>query len=144
MLDFIHPAQNSEAVPESHETQKKSIWDNKEYLGFVKHYAEDDNIPQEVKNSKWSIFGKALTYTFLEERDLPMIDIFSNILRIDALIAQPAHKVTFGEVHILDQSQFYLFLTAKRAIGTNREKMNERTLQNTQIAQTIATQTAMT
>jgi len=140
MLDFIHPNQKGEAEPERQETQKRNIWDNKEYLEFVKHYAEDDNIPQSVKGSKWSIFGKALTYTFLEERDLPLIDIFSNILRIDSLITQPAHKITFDEVHKLDQSQFYMFLTAKRAIGTDREKMNERTLQNTQIGQNISSQ----
>src|SRR3990167_9273633 len=140
-LEFINEQPEEE---KTQELPKQTIWDTKEYLEFVKHYAEDDNIPKAIRTSKWGIFGKALTYTFLDERDLPMIDIFSNILRIDALIAQPAHKVTFGEVHILDQSQFYLFLTAKRAIGTNREKMNERTLQNTQIAQTIATQTAMT
>lgn len=119
------------------------IWNTKEHLEFVKHYSEDEIIPAEFKKSKWAIFGKALTYTFLEEKDLPMIDIFSTIMRIDSLVTQPSHKVTFGEVHSLDQSQFYIFLTAKRAIGTTRDKLNERTLQNTQIAQSISTQTAM-
>lgn len=129
--------------PPRQEMPRQSIWDTKEYLEFVKHYSQDEHIPEEIKKSKWGIFGKALIYTFLEEKDLYVVDLFSNILRIDALITQPAHKITFNEVHGLDQSQFYMYLSAKRAIGSNREKMNERTLQNTQIAQSIATQTAI-
>ena len=141
MFDFVD---NNQQLPQQQQqqvaNQAPSIWDTKEYLEFVKHYSEDDIIPKSVKESKWGIFGKALTYNFLEEKDLGIIDMFSNILRIDSLVVQPAHKITFEEVHALDQSQFYMYLTAKRAIGTNREKMNERTLQNTQIAQTIASQ----
>jgi len=124
------------------EMPRQNIWDTKDYLELVKHYAEDETIPDEIKKSKWGIFGKSLIYTFLEEKDLLMIDYFSNILRIDALMGKPAYKITFEEIHALDQAQFYMYLTAKRAIGSNREKMNERTLQNTQIAQSIATQTA--
>lgn len=138
-FEFI--PQNNEQQEQMQEQPRQSIWDTKEYLEFVKHYSQDENIPQEVKTSKWGIFGKALIYTFLEEKDLLIVDYFSNMLRIDALITQPPHKITFEEVHGLDQSQFYLYLSAKRAIGTNREKMNERTLQNTQIMQSIAAQT---
>lgn len=137
---FEFTGQNNQEERQEPQKQVQSIWDTKEYLEFVKHYSEDEVIPKSIKESKWGIFGKALTYTFLEERDLGLIDMFSNILRIDSLVVQPAHKITFEEVHALDQSQFYMYLTAKRAIGTNREKMNERTLQNTQIAQTIASQ----
>lgn len=135
------PSDREEEEPRGEERQPEAIWDTKEYLDVLKHYGDDDNIPKEVKKSKWAIFGRALTYTFLEEKDLPMIDIFSNILRIDSLITQPPHRITFGEVEQLDQTQAYFFFTAKRAIGTTRDKMNERTLQNTQIGQSIATQT---
>ena len=113
----------------------------KEFLDVLKHYTEDDTIPKEVKASKWSIFGKGLSLTFLEEKDLSMIDMFTNILRIDALMNQPPHKLTFEETHQLDQTQLYFYLQAKRAIGTNQGKVNERTLQVTQIGQTINTST---
>ena len=116
----------------------------KEFLDVLKHYAEDETIPKEVKDSKWSIFGKGLSLTFLEEKDLPMIDMFNNILRIDTLMNQPAHKLTFEESHQLDQTQLYFYLQAKRAIGTSQGKVNERTLQVTQIGQQISTQTMNT
>ena len=139
MIEAI-PGQNLEQPKEQ---MPQPIWDTKEYLEFVKHYSEDEIIPDEVKKSKWGIFGKALTYTFLEETDLPIIDIFSQLFRIDSLVTQPPHRITFHETTQISQSHFYMFLTAKRAIGTNREKMNERTLQNTQIAQTIGSQVAI-
>src|SRR3990167_4495484 len=141
-VEFIQQNIESEQRQEIQPQPKQSIWDTKEYLEFVKHYSEDDTIPSETKTSNWGIFGKALIYTFLDEKDLYIVDLYSNILRIDSLITQPPHKITFEAVHGLDQAQFYIYLSAKRAIGTNREKMNERTLQNTQIAQSIATQTA--
>lgn len=142
MLEFIRARQTREDAEEYPQDQPppQSVWNNKELLEFVKHYSEDETIPPEVKNSVWGIYGKALQYTFLEEGDLSLIDDFNNILRIDALISKPSHLVTFSQVSVLDQTQLYFWLTAKRAIGTNREKMNERTLQNTQISQAISTQ----
>ena len=77
----------------------------KEHLDIIKHYTEDETIPSDVKTSKWSIFGRGLALTFLEEKDLPVIDMFSNVLRIDALMNQPAHKLTFEQSHQLDQTQ---------------------------------------
>ncbi len=121
--------------------QAQNLAMQKEYLEVLKHYTEDENIPLEVKTSRWSIFGKSLALTFLEEKDMPIIDMFSHILRIDALMSQPAHKSTFEQSHILDQEQFFLFTRAKSAIGTHQGKVNERTLQVTQIGQTISTQT---
>ncbi len=116
----------------------------KEYLDVLKHYAEDKSIPEEVSSSKWAIFGKGLPLTFLEEKDLPIIDMFNQVLRIDALMNQPAHRLTFEQSHQLDQIQLYFYLQAKRAIGTNHGKINERTLQVTQIGQTISHQTMAT
>ena len=124
--------------------QAYDLMKQKEFLDVLKHYTEDDTIPKKVKESKWSIFGKGLSLTFLEEKDLPMIDMFTNILRIDVLMNQPAHKLTFEESHQLDQTQLYFYLQAKRAIGTNQGKVNERTLQVTQIGQQISTQTMNT
>ncbi len=124
--------------------QQQQMLLQKEYLDVLKHYSEDDSIPKEVTASKWSIFGKGLPLTFLEERDLPIIDMFNNILRINSLMNQPAHRISFEETNQLDQTQLYFYIQAKRAIGSTRGKMNERTLQVTQIGQTISTQTLNT
>ena len=119
----------------------QNFLNQKDFLEVLKHYAEDDTIPKETKTDKWSIFGKGLSLTFLEEKDLIMVDLFSNILRMDTLMGTPAHKLTFEHSHQMDQTQLYFFLQAKRAIGTNQGKVNERTLQVTQIAQNISAQT---
>ena len=122
-------------------TPSMNLFNQKEYLDVLKHYTEDDIIPKEVKTSQWSVFGRGLALTFLDEKDLPVVDMFSNILRIDALMNQPAHDLTFEQTHQLDQTQLYFYIQAKRAIGSNKGKMNERTLQVTQIGQSIMTQT---
>ena len=120
--------------------EKESIWDEKQFLEVLKHYSDESLIPPDLKKREWSVFGKALINTFLTEKDLPMIDIYSQILRIDEMQSKPAHLLTFEEVNNLDKMNFYLFLNAKRAIGIEGNKMNERTLQNTQIGQQISTQ----
>jgi len=56
-------------------------------------------------------------------------------------MSKPPHLLTFKEVAELDKMVLHTFFKAKRAIGSNRNKMNERTLQNTQISQSIGTQT---
>ena len=121
--------------------QPANLFNQKEYLDVIKHYTDDETIPEEVKKSKWAIFGRGLSLTFLDEKDLPIIDMFNQVLRIDALTNQPPHKMTFEETHQLDQTQLFFYLQAKRAIGTGRGKMNERTLQVTQIGQSISTST---
>ena len=151
-MDFMQDAQavdgqQPQSIPANDPYLGMQAYDlakQKEFLDVLKHYAEDDTIPKEVKDSKWAIFGKGLTLTFLEEKDLPIIDMFNQILRIDVLMNQPAHMLTFEQTHQLDQTQLYFYLQAKRAIGTNQGKINERTLQVTQIGQQISTQTMNT
>ena len=124
-------------------SQQKPMWEERDYLGFVKHYSEDDVIPDDLKKKSWAVFSKSLIYTFLENEDMPMVDIYNTLIRLDSQISRPAHLMNFKEMSGHDQVSLYLFTSAKRAIGTNREKMNERTLQNTQIGQSISTQNSI-
>ena len=126
--------------PYMHQMQAQNLLAQKDFLEVLKHYTEDEMIPDTVTKSKWSIFGKGLQLTFLEEKDLPLIDMFNNVLRIDTLMSQPPHMLTFEHSQEMDQTQLYFYLQAKRAIGTNQGKVNERTLQVTQISQAISTQ----
>ena len=130
-IDF---GQHGEAV-------EKSIWDEKQHLDIIKHYSEEENIPEELEKRQWAIFNKNFTNTFLEENDLPMISINLEILKINELMSKPAHLQTFKEINELDKMTLHTYFKTKRAIGTNKNKINERTLQNTQISQAIGTQT---
>ena len=142
-IEFVQP----DAEPESpfptspfqgNEHVEKDIWDQKQHLDILKHYAEDDIIPLELQKRQWSIFGKALSLTFLEEKDMPMIDINLQILRIGELSSKPAHLLTSKVVNDLNKMDAFAFLAAKRAIGAKQGTMNERVLQNTQISQSIS------
>lgn len=148
-MDNVQLTSEEQAIIEGHSTATDPFLNQqfqnqimeKQHLEVLKHYTEDEHIPKDIKTSRWGIFGKGLQLTFLEEKDLPMIDMFNNILRINALTNKPAHKLTFEETNGLDQTQLYFYLQAKRAIGTNQGKVNERTLQVTQIGQQISTNT---
>src|SRR3990167_4325568 len=94
MLEFIRATDTQEDSENEHPMpQNNSVWDQKEYLEFVKHYSDDETIPKEIKESNWGIYGKALTYTFLDKEDIPLIDIFSNLLRLDALIDRKSTRL---------------------------------------------------
>ena len=125
------------------QAQALNLYNQKEYLDVLKHYTEDDTIPQKIKEQNWAIFSRSLPLTFLDEKDLPLIDIFSNIFRINELMNKPPHKIDFESTANFDQSTFHLWTQAKRAIGTAKNRMNERTLQVTQIGQSISTQTSV-
>lgn len=141
-MQFINNQdQQQQPVDPYMNSQAANLLNQKEYLDVLKHYAEDDSIPDEIKKSQWAIHCKALGLTFLEEKDLPLIDMFNQVLRIDALMDKPPHMISFNDTHELDQNQLFFFLKAKSAIGSNKGKMNERTLQVTQIGQSISTQT---
>lgn len=128
--------------PEYREPQREeeqSIWEEKQFLEVLKHYSEDTLIPKKFKDRQWVVFGKSMVNTFMTEKDLPMVDAYTQILKINEMQRKPAHLLTFKEVHELDMMAFHMFLTARRAIGTQNGTVNERTLQNTQIAQNIST-----
>lgn len=117
-----------------------SIWEDKQHLDIIKHYSQDDIVPRGLQNRQWSVFGKAFINTFLEETDMPMININFEILKINELMSKPPHLLTFQQVAEIDKMGLHMFLTARRAIGAKQGKMNERILQNTQISQAIGTQ----
>ena len=116
----------------------RQIWEEKNHLDIVQHYSEDKLVPKDIRERQWSVFGKAFINTFLEEDDLSLININFEILKINELMGSPPHLLTFQQI---DKMGLHMFLTAKRAIGAKQGKINERTLQNTQISQSIGTQT---
>lgn len=136
-MEFMQ-GQPQEQQEEDQPTQ--NMWDEKQFLEVLKHYSEDEIVPKDIRSREWAVFGKALINTFLEKEDLLLIDIYAQILRIDEMWSKPSNRMTFKEVGNLDKMEIYMFLTAKRAIGINKNKINERTMQNTQILQNISMQ----
>jgi hypothetical protein len=136
-MEFVDTREDDD---ERRKDEGESIWDEKQFLEVLKHYANDEIIPKELRNRQWATFGKAFINTFLNKDDLPMIDILGQILRINEMQSKPPHLLTFKEVNDLDKMEVYMFFTAKRSIGIESNRINERTLQNTQIGQTISTQ----
>ena len=132
-MDFI------DAVPVSGgETQPQNIWDNKDHLEVIKHYTDEEGIPLEIREKNWAIFSKAASLTFLDEDDLPMIEMETQIAKLSQMIATPPHLLTFGELENLDQVTVHARNVAKRAVGMKKDKINERISQVTQVVQSIS------
>ena len=118
----------------------KNIWEDKQHLDIIRHYSTDELVPKDLEKRQWSVFGKSFVNTFLEENDMPMININFEILKINELMSKPPHLLTFQQVAEIYKMGLHMFLTARRAIGAKQGKMNERILQNTQISQSIGSQ----
>ena len=132
-MDFI----NAEPVNEG-ETEPQNIWDNKDHLEVIKHYTDEEGIPQEIREKNWAIFSKAASLTFLDETDLPMVEMETQISKLSQMISTPPYLLTFGEMENLDQVSVHARNVAKRAVGMKRDRTNERMAQVTQVVQSIS------
>jgi hypothetical protein len=126
------------------EAPMHGMMDDKQYLDVIKHYVDaSDNIPEDLRQNNWSMFDKNFVYSFMEEKESVMVDIFSTILRCDTQMSMPSHKLTFKMLQDLDNMMINSYFIYKRAKGTTANVKNERSLQVTQIAQSISTVAGM-
>jgi hypothetical protein len=120
-----------------------NIWEDKQHLDIIKHYIEEPNIPQKIKEREWSITSRSMINNFFEEKDLPLLDCFLQIFKIEEMISKPAHLLTQAGVNEISKIEHYGYLAAKRSIGFKGDRVNERSLQNTQIHQSIGNSNTM-
>lgn len=117
--------------------QAQSFYDTQEQLAMVKHYTEENEnvIPKEAKKAFWGFMTKAFPLTFLEEKDMEIIHARIQIARIGRIMGRPAYRTDFKDLAVMDQVETHTFIQAKRAIGTSKYKLNERTMHQSQFAQ---------
>src|SRR3990167_6925631 len=116
----------------------RSIYDRPDDLSMVKHYTEEPGIPQMLKGRFWAFFTNALPFTFLEEQDLEILHARIQAARIGEIMRRPAHDTTFEQGGEWDQIETHADIQAKRAVGTNGYRINERAMHQSQFAQRIS------
>jgi len=109
-------------------------------LEVLRHYSTvGNNVPKQVREDNWAVFSKELPMTFMGENDLPLINLYGQILRLNNVMTKPPKNITWHEINNFNQTDLYLFLQTKRAIGSNDGRFNERRAQITQINQRMST-----
>ena len=106
-------------------------------LRVIQEYNREENIPQNLKKSFWSLASKSIKLGFWRESDLNDIFIKKNIIKVGHIMSQPRHRYTFAERQMMNQMDFLVFADFKRGIGMEKYKINERTLQATSVQQQI-------
>lgn len=116
-----------------------SLYRDPNFLEIVQFYTEPGNdIPINLKKENWAIFHKSLPLTFLENKeDGIIIASDATIAKIDELINTPPYLHNWHKSKEINQMKLFFWTNARRAQGAKKDIMNERTLQETQIAQVI-------
>lgn len=140
MLDYTE-AEDEDQDQNTEEEKKHNAWDEKQHLDVLEHYSGEDIIPKKLKKAEWQFFTKAATNTFLEKEDLMVIDAHFQIFKARNLQSRPSFDISNADIEDLDRIQYHMFINIKRAIGIDKNKINERVLQNMQILQSISTPT---
>jgi hypothetical protein len=109
---------------------------------LVQEYLEDNKIPREDKIVKefWGILSKFQSLSFNEPEDNEVLihDFEAEILNF--LSSIPEDEYTFQVRQIIGNIRMIFLANLRRSVGTKTNKVNERTLQNTQIRQTFGVQ----
>lgn len=114
------------------------IWNDKQHLDLNKHYVTEDHIHQDIKKKHWSVFSKSMILNFFDDKDLYMLDLDLNILKVNELMSMPPHLLSPAKVDELNKVEHYAYLAAKRSVGMSSGKVNERLLEQMQINQNIS------
>ena len=127
-------------VPESEEER----WYASEVMKATKEIIEDKTVEERLgKNFPlWSLMTKSLKLTFLEERDVAILEnLFeAEVCKMLRSIPPSMHN---SQLYLqIGQARMIFLANMRRALGTNnRSKINERIALLSQIRQVISSQT---
>lgn len=113
-----------------------SLWGSTDFVKVIQEYTQDKQIPlDKVEDLQkfWAIFGKDLKLTFIDTDQ--EIEYFNNLFesaKLSYLMSEPAFKFDFDKYQMLDQLRLNFNAVVRRSKGTDKNKMNERTLQASQ------------
>lgn len=101
---------------------------------------EDDFVVNKLKNfSVWSLVTKTSKITFLEKYELPIFESHLESMLCSEMMSHPPCMVNDEVCQLADQARMISRLNLRRSSGTdNINKLNERTVQATQIRQSLS------
>ena len=138
---------SSEEYQEQDEALKQAedLYAGQDMTRLAKVYL-DENVPSKINRHDlyinfWAVHGNTLKLTFLSEDD---VEIFE--LRFQKAVAlwkmsQPSYQINFNDLQVIEQMKIYMIATLKRSVGSEKHRINERTMQTTHISQNIRSNT---
>lgn len=125
--------------------QAEDLFKPQDMVKLIKFYTEE-NLPKSLDNTKfkdkfWSVLGKSPILTFLDAEDEDFYDSTLRIAKLQFLMMYPAYKYSFDDQMELNQIRMYFKSAIKRAIGFDKNKINERTMEATSINQIVRSNT---
>jgi len=137
------PKQHNYIEQEQYSGGQSNLFEAEDMTKLIKIYLEDD-VPENLKTSSpivkqfWAILGKSVKLTFLDQEDVMDFEFLFNQARYTLLMSMPSYKVTFDDLQQLDQIKLHYYASLKRAVGTNKQKLNERIILGSTINQSIS------
>lgn len=94
--------------------------------------------------SVWSLITKSAKITFLEKNELPIFESHLESMLCSNLMSYPPCMINDDVCQLADQARMISRLNLRRSSGTeNINKLNERTVQATQIRQSLSSSGGM-
>lgn len=109
-------------------------------LKIIQEYLQDKNIPASASEKFWGIHSKFLAISFFDKTDVEDLHLMAENVELIDIMSHPPQEYTWDKMQDFEQVKIFLLAQIRRSIGTTQGRVNERTLQNTQIGHMITTQ----
>ena len=106
-------------------------------LRVIQEYNREENLPEEIRKQFWGLTTKSIKLGFFEKDDEKDLYFLKNMINIGHIMARPKHKYTFHDRQQMNMLSMLLYADFKRAVGIDKWKNNERTLQAASVTQSI-------
>ena len=139
------PFANELIDSEENAERSEELFSNNEASKLIETYLRED-FPKPIKEHPafmqfWAVLGKSLKLSFLTETDVLDLESMYDEAMYNYIMSKPAYEYDFIDEQILDQNRFHLLVNMRRAVGTSKHVINERTMLTTQIRQQIRSNT---
>ena len=121
----------------------EDLFSQQDMVKLIRFYTEKD-VPDNLAKKEpyktfWAILGKAPILTFLKDEDEETYDSLFRLSKLKFLLSKPSYTYTFESQDAINQLRIYFKSAVKRAIGADKNRINERTMEQTQINQIMRT-----
>jgi len=132
-----------EAQLQQYQQGPDSQWDDQFQSEMRKTYKillDDEFVTDKLGNfDVWSMITKTSKITFLEKHELPIFESHLESMLCSNMMSMPPCMVSDEVLQLADQARMISRFNLRRSSGTdNLNKLNERTIQATQIRQNLS------
>jgi hypothetical protein len=108
-------------------------------LKVIQEYLKEEGMPSLARDKFWGLNTKFLSITFFDKKDVEDLRLMSANAELIEIMSKPVEDYDWEKMQFFKQQDIMVFAQGSRSVGAPQGRMNERTLQNTQIGQMIHT-----